>query len=456
MAGIGAASIANQWQGEFNGRLLLPDQDGYETSRRVWNGMIDRRPALIAQCTSAADVRAAVKLARAEQLTVSVRGGGHNVAGSAVCEDGLMIDLSLMKSLRVDPIAREVAAGPGVLWGEFDRATQAHQLATTGGQVSHTGIAGLTLGGGLGYLMGKHGAACDNLLSLDVVTADGEMLTASAEQNPDLFWAMRGAGANFGIVVSFRYRLHPLTGVLAGMLLHPRERAGELIAFHREFLINTPDELNTTVGFLNSPEGVPLVGIIAFYAGPIQEGERLLQPLRAFGPPVADLVRPMTYSEAQSMVDNAVPVGHRYYWKSNFVPALAPGLAAALENGANAMPSPYSMILVFQVGGQIQRVPKDAMAFDHRDVNFEMSIIGHWTDPGQDAENTRWARDVWTAAQPFVSPAVYSNHMTADEGEARVRAAYGPEKYARLAKLKAAYDPTNFFRQNHNIAPDGT
>ena len=262
MAGSGMAPIVNQWQGRFHGRLVMPDQEGYEASRRVWNGMIDRRPALIAQCVSARIFGRRSKLARAEQLPVSVRGGGHNVAGSAVCDGGLMIDLSMMKGLQVDPIAREVTAGPGVLWGEFDRATQAHQLATTGGQVSHTGIAGLTLGGGLGYLMGKHGAACDNLLSLDVVTADGEMLTASAEQNPDLFWAMRGAGANFGVVASFRYRLHPLTGVLAGMLLHPRERAGELIAFYREFLAGAPDELNTTVGFLNSPDGAPLVGII--------------------------------------------------------------------------------------------------------------------------------------------------------------------------------------------------
>ena len=236
MAHPGIASIVSQWQSRFDGRLLTPSDAAYDGSRRVWNAMIDRRPALIARCVNAADVRAAVKLARAEQIPVSVRGGGHSVAGTAVCEGGLMIDLSLMKDIRVDPVSREATAAPGVLWGEFDGATQAHGLATTGGQVSHTGIAGLTLGGGLGYLMGKHGAACDNLLSVDVVTADGEMLVASAEQNADLFWAMRGAGGNFGIVTAFRYRLHPLGEVLAGMLLYPRERAAELIAFHREFL----------------------------------------------------------------------------------------------------------------------------------------------------------------------------------------------------------------------------
>ena len=355
--------------------LITRSDDRYDAARRIWNGMIDRRPAIIAQCATPEDVRTAVRLARSEGLPVSVRGGGHGVAGNAVCDDGLMIDLSLMKDIRVDAAAREAVAGPGLLWGEFDAATQAHGLATPGGQVSHTGIAGLTLGGGLGYLMGKHGAVCDNVLSLDVVTAGGEMLTASEDENPDLFWAMRGAGANFGIVTSFRYRLHPLGQLLAGMLLYPRERATELIAFHREFLAGTPDELDTTVGFLNSPEGMPLVGIIAVYAGDISAGERILRPLRQFGSPVADLIRPMPYTDVQRMVDDAVPIGHRYYWKSNFVSDLSPGLAEALHSGADAMPSPGSLILLFEIKGQIRRVPKDAMAFEHRDPSFEMSII---------------------------------------------------------------------------------
>jgi FAD/FMN-containing dehydrogenase len=375
----GLRSVVDQWQSQFGGRLLACDHDEYDASRRIWNGMIDRRPAMVARCASPADVRTAVKIARDEQLPVSVKGGGHGVAGNAVCDAGLMIDLSLMKELKVDPTSREVIAGPGVLWGEFDKATEAHQLATTGGQVSHTGIAGLTLGGGLGYLMGKHGSACDNLLSLDVVTADGEMLTASAEQNADLFWAMRGAGANFGIVTSFRYRVHPLSGVLAGMLLYPRDRAKELVAFHREFLPGTPDELDTTLGFLNSPDGAPLVGIIAVYAGDPKEGERILAPLRKFGPPVADLIRPMAYTEAQQLVDNAVPIGHRYYWKSNFGRTPGDGLAEVLKDGANAMPSGQSLILLFEIKGEIQRVAKDAMAFDHRDANFELSIIAQWT-----------------------------------------------------------------------------
>ena len=447
------ATIVSQWQSRFEGRLLTSLDTEYDSARRIWNGMIDRRPALIARCASAADVRTAVKLARSEGLPISVRGGGHSVAGLAVCDDGLMIDLSSMRDVRVDPQSREAIASPGVLWGEFDAATQAHRLATTGGQVSHTGIAGLTLGGGLGYLMGKHGAVCDNLLSVDVVTADGESLVASEEQNSDLFWAMRGAGANFGIVTSFRYRLHPLDEMLAGMLLYPREQAAELIAFHREFLAGTPDELDTTVGFLNSPDGVPLVAIIAVYAGKVADGERVLEPLRKFGSPIADLIQPMPYTSVQRMVDDAVPVGNRYYWKSNFVSALEPGLAAVLSEGASAMPSPRSMILMFEIKGAIQRVPKSAMAFDHRDANFEMSIIAHWSDAGEDAQNIAWARQVWGAAQPYVTSAVYTNHMTADETEDRVRAAYGADKFAKLAALKSKYDPDNFFRSNHNIPP---
>lgn len=447
------ASIANTWSSRFSRGLLTRSDENYEAARRIWNGMIDRRPALIARCVTPHDVRAAVNLARSEGLPLSVRGGGHSVAGTAVCEDGLMIDLSAMKGVSVNAAAREAIAAPGVLWGEFDTATQAHGLATTGGQVSHTGIGGLTLGGGLGYLMGKHGATCDNLLSLDVITADGEMLVASADQNADLFWAMRGAGANFGIVTSFRYRLHPLQEMLAGMLLYKREQAAELIAFHREFLVGTPDELDTTIGFLSSPEGIPLVGIIAVYAGPVAEGERLLQPLRKFGSPIADLIRPMPYTEVQRMVDDTVPVGDRYYWKSNFLADLKPELASVLEDGANAMPSPRSMILVFEMKGQIQRVPKNDMAFDHRDANFEMSIIAHWTDASDDASNTKWARDVWSATQPYVMPAVYMNHMTADEPQDRVRSAYGEEKYAKLTSLKSKYDPTNVFRLNHNIPP---
>jgi FAD/FMN-containing dehydrogenase len=359
-----------------------------------------------------------------------------------------------MKDVSVDPAKREVIAGPGVLWREFDAATQARGLATTGGQVSHTGIAGLTLGGGLGYLMGKHGAACDNLLSVQLVTADGAVLEVSEDQHPDLFWGIRGAGANFGVVTSLRYRLHPLGEIYSGLLLYPRDRAAELMAFHQEFLKTTPDELDTTVGFLNSPEGVPLVGVVCVFAGDPRVGESVLAPLKQFGPPLADLVRPTSYLEAQQMFDAALPIGDRYYWKSNFTNDLSAGLADVLTRGANAMASPMSMILLFELKGAIQRVPKPAMAFDHRDADFEMSIIGHWTDPGHDLANVQWARDVWRAAQPFVSSAVYANHMTEDETAERIRAAYGGgEKLARLRLLKAQYDPENLFCSNQNITP---
>jgi FAD/FMN-containing dehydrogenase len=446
-------SLVSKWQPAFGGPLLVSSSEEYSAARQIWNGMVDKRPALIARCTSPQDVKAAITLARTEGFHVSVRGGGHGIAGTAVCQDGLMIDLSPMKKVVVDPTQREAIAQPGVLWGEFDRAAESHGLATTGGQVSHTGIAGLTLGGGLGYLMGRHGAVCDNLLSLDLVTAEGELVTADAEHNPDLFWAARGAGANFGVATSFRYRLHPLAGVIGGLIIHPRERAKEFIAFYREFLHGTPDELATTLAFLHLPDGTPVVAAVVVYAGPAEEGERVLAPLRAFGPPIADLVQPMPYTGIQSMLDDGVPAGSRYYWKSSFVDTLSPELAEVLHHGANHAPSPFSMVLLFEVKGAIRRVPRDAMAFDHRDHNFEMSIIAHWKTASDDAANIEWARDLWKAAQPYVSSAVYANHMTADEPQERVRSAYGAAKFTRLAKLKAKYDPSNLFCNNHNIPP---
>jgi FAD/FMN-containing dehydrogenase len=415
--------------------------------------MIDRRPALIARCASREDVAEAVNLARIEGLPMSVRGGGHGVAGTAVCGDGLMVDLSPLKDVRVDAGAREIVAGAGVLWREFDEAAGKFALATTGGQVSHTGIAGLTLGGGLGYLIGKHGAACDNLLSVEMVTAEGEILTASEEMNSDLFWAMRGAGANFGVVTEFRYQLHPLPVVLGGMLLYPREMATELIPFYREYLKETPDELITEFLFLNAPDGTPVTAIIAVFCGDPAEGQEVLKPLREFGPPIADLIQPMPYAAVQKILDDAAPTGDRYYWKANFVDTLTDDLGEVMRQGANAMPSPFSVALLFEIKGAIKRIPKENMAFDHRDATFEMSVISRWMDPTADAANKAWTRDVWAAAQPYVSKAVYNNHLSEDEGADRVRASYGEEKFARLAVLKAKYDPTNLFCHNHNIPP---
>ncbi len=440
---------------QFKGELLLPGHTMYHHARQVWNSMIDREPGAIARCTSVADVVAAVRFARAEALHISVRGGGHSVAGMAVCQDGLMIDLSPMKQITVHPQARELIAQPGVLWAELDAAAEEHGLATTGGQISHTGIAGLTLGGGLGYLMGKFGTVCDNLLSVELVTAHGEVRNASEGENPDLFWAIRGAGANFGVVTQFRYRLHPLPAVVAGMVLHPRERAESLFAFYRDYLPGTPDELTTTFLLLNAPDGTQLAGVIAVYAGPSNDAEPVLRPLRSFGPPIADLIQPMPYTAAQKLVDAAAPKGNRYYWKSNFLNSLESGLARVLIQGANAQPSPLSMILLFEMKGAMRRVPKEKMAFDHRDPSFEMSIIAEWTDPADDTTNIEWARDLWTRAQPFVSPAVYANHMTEDEPDDRVVAAYGSAKFSQLSDLKARFDPANLFCQNHNIPPKG-
>jgi hypothetical protein len=350
-------------------------------------------------------------------------------------------------------VSREAVAEPGVLWGEFDAATEAYGLATTGGQVSHTGIAGLTLGGGLGNLMSKFGAVCDNVLSLDVVTADGEMLTCSETQNTDLFWGMRGAGANFGVTTSFRYRLHPLGQVLGGLLLHPVERAKELFSFYRDFAKQSPDDLYSGIGFLRTPDGLPVVAVVAIYAGSLSEGEHVLGQLRTFGPPLADLIRPMAYTEAQKMLDDAVPIGNRYYWKSNFATEITDGLVDILAEGAADQPSSRSIVMMFRIGGAIRRVPREAMAFDQRNSDFEMSIIANWIDPAQDDQNIQWARHVWSKAQPFVSTSVYLNHLIADEPQARVVAAYGETKYQQLAELKQKYDPDNLFCANHNIQP---
>ena len=415
--------------------------------------MIDRKPAFISRCSSAAQVRAAIQFAKSEKLPLSIRGGGHNIAGNAVCEGGLMVDLSPMKQIVINPASSEAVVAPGVLWGEFDAAAEAYGLATTGGQVSHTGIAGLTLGGGLGNLMSKFGAVCDNVLSLDVVTADGEMLTCSETQNTDLFWGMRGAGANFGVTTSFRYRLHPLGQVLGGLLLHPVEKAKEVFSFYRDFVKQSPDELYSGIGFLHTPEGLPVVAVVAIYAGSLSEGKDALGPLRSFGPPIADLVRPMAYTEAQKMLDDAVPIGNRYYWKSNFAASISDGLVDVLAEGAADQPSMRSIVMMFRIGGAIRRVPRETMAFDQRDSDFEMSIIANWTDPAHDNKNIQWARHVWSQAQPFVSTSVYLNHLTADEPQSRIVAAYGVEKYRQLRELKRRYDPNNMFCANHNVEP---
>ena len=449
------AAVA-EFTSSLRGELLHSGDDGYDEARAIWNGLIDRRPALIARCTGTADVISAVDFARRHHLLLAVRGGGHNVAGTALCEGGLVIDLSPMKSIRVDAMRRTARAEGGVTWGEFDRETQTFGLATTGGIVSTTGIGGLTLGGGLGWLSRKHGLACDNLVAADVVTADGRVLTASANENQDLFWGLRGGGGNFGIVTSLEYRLHAVgPTVVGGMVVHPIERANKVLAFYREFTSTEPDELTTYAGLVPSPEGDPVATIVACYSGPIAEGKRVLQPLKAFGPPLVDQIGPMPYLQVQRLLDQLYQPGLQHYWKSNFLTGLSDKAFDTITEYYARRPSPLCHVAIEELGGAVGRLSHDETAFNHRDTRYNLLIIGMSPDPAESDEITRWARELWRAMQPFSSGGVYVNYLgqEADEGADRVKAAYGPEKYERLVALKNKYDPTNLFRMNQNIRP---
>jgi FAD/FMN-containing dehydrogenase len=446
----------------FRGALIRPGDAPYDAERRIWNGAIDRRPALIARCTGASDVRAAVGFARERELVVAVRGGGHNVAGTAVCDGGIVIDLSPMKGMWVDPRARVARAQPGLLWGEFDRETQLFGLATPGGIVSHTGIAGLTLGGGLGWLMRRHGLTADNLLSADVVTADGALVRASAEEHADLFWGLRGGGGNFGIVTSLEYRLHAVgPTVLAGVILHPAARAREVLCFYRDYIASAPDELMTIVVLRMAPpapflpeevHGQPVVIIAVCCAGPVEEGERAIAPLRRFGEPLADLIRPTPYASHQALLDASVPHGLGYYWKSEYLRPLSDALIDALVAHAWRVPTPESYAALFHMGGAVGREDPDGSAFEDRRATHAMTIDGVWSEPAAARACIRWARGFWEAVRPHSTGRVYMNFL-GEEGEDRVRAAYGTTKYERLRALKRKYDPTNFFRMNQNIVP---
>ncbi len=441
---------------DYRGLLIRPGDDGYDAARQVWNAMIDRRPALIAQCTGVGDVMRAVEFARAHDLPLAVRGGGHNVAGNAVCDGGLMLDLSLMKGIRVDPMARTVRAEGGVTWGELDRETQAFGLATTGGTVSSTGIAGLTLGGGFGWLMRRHGLACDNLLAADVITADGLLVYASADENADLFWGLRGGGGNFGVVTSFEFRLHEIgPTVLSGPIFHPIEAARDLFRFFGEVGPTLPETVGCMAALVTSPEGIPLAALVPVYAGPLDRGEDALRPLRQFGSPVANLVAPTPYQTAQTMFDAAFPTGHRNSWKSSFLRGLDDAAIAVMADHFRRAPSPHAGIAIELFGGAVGRVRSDATAFAHRTSPFDAIIFSAWDDPAYDQANIGWVRELWQALQPSTTDAVYVNYLgdSRDEGSERVRSAYGDAAYQRLATLKRKYDPTNLFRMNQNIAP---
>ncbi len=436
----------------LRGPLLRRNDDGYDAARRVWNGMIDLRPALIARCAGAADVIAAVRFARERELLVSVKGGGHNITGNAVCEGGLMIDLSPMKGARIDPRNRTVHAQAGLTWGEFNRETQAFGLATTGGVVSTTGIAGLTLGGGLGWLMGKHGLSCDNLISADIVTADGKFLTASADENPDLFWGLRGGGGNFGIVTSFEYRLHPVGPVLGGMLIYPRDKSREVLRFYREYARSCPDELTAFAAMMTSPEGAPVVAMVFGYIGDLAAGEKRLASVRKFGAPLADTVAPISYVQLNCLLDAAVPYGGvQRYWKSSFLKELGDDVLGIMIDRAETMRAPMSMVGFFHVHGAATRVGRDDTAYSLRDDQWDYDVISQWTDTVELAHHIQWTRDYWSAVEPYATGEVYVNHLDAEEAN-RIQGAY-TRNYDKLVSLKNKYDPTNLFRLNQNIRP---
>jgi FAD/FMN-containing dehydrogenase len=465
---IGAPAVLRDRMGlssflaAIRGTALQPGDAGYDAARVVWNGMIDRRPAVIVRCAGTADVIACVNFAREQGLPLAVRGGGHNVAGTAVCDGGLVADLSGMKGIEVEPAARTVRAQPGLLWGEFDRETQAFGLATTGGIVTHTGIAGLTLGGGIGWLMRRHGLTSDNLHAADVVTADGQFLRASESENADLLWGLKGGGGNFGIVTAFEYRLHPIgPEVLAGVILHPAEQTPDVLRFYRDFVAAAPDDLTTIVNLRRAPpapflpshiHGRRVVVIAVCYAGRIEDGERVVAPLRQFGAPLIDLIRPTQYTAHQGMFDASVPHGLRYYWKSHYLGPLDDAAIDTLVTHAWQAPSPASYTIVFHLGGAIGRVDAAATAFDDRRAEHALNINAVWSDAQATDEQIAWARSFSESMRPLSTGGVYVNFL-GEEGEERVRAAYGPDKYSRLAALKRKYDPTNLFRLNQNIRP---
>jgi FAD/FMN-containing dehydrogenase len=447
----------------FRGRLISADHADFDIARAVWNGAIDRRPRLIARCIGTADVVAAVRFARDHDLEIAVRGGGHNVAGTAVCDQGIVIDLSAMRAVRVDPVTRRAWVQGGALWGDVDRETQAHGLATTGGIVSHTGVAGLTLGGGVGWLMRKHGLTIDSLVAVDLVTADGKRLRASDDEHPDLFWALRGGGGNFGVATSFEFRLHAVGPiVLAGPILWDATDAAEVLCFYRDFVRDAPDELGTVVRFGTAPplpvipedlHWRPVVMVGTCYAGPIEAGERALRPLRAFRTPRLDLVGPVPYTAVQSALDSTVVHGWKYYWKSTYLPELRDDLIDVIAGHAFSCSSPRSYAAMFHLKGAVSRMAEGATAFGNRQASHAITLDAVWRH-GEDVgeRETAWTREFFAALSRF-REGVYVNFLGGDEDPGRIREAYGDSVYERLVEVKTTYDPDNVFHHNQNIRP---
>jgi FAD binding domain/Berberine and berberine like len=435
----------------LRGQAVYPGDGGYDAARAVFNGMIDRRPLAVIRPMDASDVVRCIEFARRHDLPLSVRGGGHSVAGHAVRDGAIMLDLSGMKAVQVEPEARTIQAEPGLTLGEFDRVTQAFGLATPLGVVSVTGIAGLTLGGGLGWLNGLYGLACDNLISAEVVTADGQLLTASTHENEDLFWGIRGGGGNFGVVTSFDYQLHPVDVVLAGALSYPLHTAPQVLRFYDDFVKAAPDELSTAVSLALTPTGEPTVSIVVCYCGPTDEGEQVLHSLRTFHSPEDDSIQPMPYTALQSARDEGFPSGRLHYWKSGWLGDLTDGAIETLIQFIPQMPSSASGVSLQQMHGVASRIAPSATAFPHRAEQYDFLILSQWSDATDSDRNIEWTSALFQAMQPHLEESVYVNNL-GDEGPARVKAAYG-QNYPRLAALKRTLDPDNLFRANQNIDP---
>jgi FAD/FMN-containing dehydrogenase len=444
------SSALEDFRANLRGSVLTSTDPAYDETRRIFNAMIDHRPALIARCAGAADVVACVQFARAQGLQVSARGGGHNVSGKSVIDGGLMVDLAPMKGCRVDPARRTARAEAGLTLGEFDRECQAFGLATTMGVVSGTGIAGLTLGGGIGWICGKYRLACDNVLSVDIVTAEGRLRVASPDEHADLFWATQGGGGNAGIVTSFEYRLHEVGPVLGGGVSFPFAKARRALAFYDEFACTCPDELSVNAAVTSTEDGTPAVVIGVAWCGALDVGERMLKPLRTFETPLADTIGPMSYLERQRGGDAAFPRGRRHYWKAGWLRRLDPAAIEVVVDFAARRPSPYMRVALQQMHGAAARVAPTATAFAHRHDQWDFLALSQWERPDDDAPNIRWARELFAAMQPYLEPAVYVNSLGGPDDQDRVREAFGGN-YERLAAIKKAYDPDNFFRANQNV-----
>ncbi|HZT19146.1 MAG TPA: FAD-binding oxidoreductase [Dongiaceae bacterium] len=446
-----SSAIVDALGSRIAGQVVRPQDSGYDDARRIWNAAIERYPGLVVRCAGTADVVQAVSFARANDLLVAVRGGGHNVAGRALCDDGVVIDLSAMKAVLVDPLKKTVRVQGGATLGDVDRETHVFGLAVPAGVVSRTGIAGLSLGGGVGWLVRKYGLTCDNVLSCEVVTAEGKVLTASAHENADLFWALRGGGGNFGVVTSFLFRAHPVETVLGGLIVHARDQARDVIRHYRDFMVSAPEELTAYAALITTPDGHPAVAVIPCYCGELAEGERVIGPLRKFGSPLADAVQPMPFPVMQRILDGAFPDGTHNYWKSTFVKELSDDAIDVIVAHADKMRSPLSAVVLEYYGGAASRVGVSETAFAQRRAEYDIGFMAQWTDPAEKALHVAWAQAMSDALAPFSSRAYLLNFVDAESPDT-IRAAFGAN-YARLAEVKKRYDPTNFFRINQNIVP---